>query len=247
MSPRELPIIFTAESVRAILSGKKTQTRRLISGERWERHLGYIGPSGEGADPENWGFWVDDAWGRWAVLAQGLDEHFQNGRVSLPSRYRVGDALWIRETWRTEQLGPGEYEEDSEIQEGVAGVRFRSDCSFRVIENSKVASDAWIAIHRRDEKWRSPLFMPRWASRLELEVTDVRPQRLQDISEEDAKSEGVNADDAAIVFQDNRIAGEMCRTHRGAYACEWDRINRKRALFADNPWVWAISFRKVKP
>lgn len=80
--------------------------------------------------------------------------------------------------------------------------------------------------------------MPRWASRITLEVTGVRVERLQDISEEDASAEGVEMYDSAT--------GDVFYGPRDAFMALWETINGKRAPWASNPWVWVIEFRRVQ-
>ena len=89
-----------------------------------------------------------------------------------------------------------------------------------------------------DLRWRPSIFMPRWASRITVEVTEVRVQRVQGITAEDAIAEGVNEENV------------YCEKHPRAvcaYALLWDHINEKRGFGWDvNPWVWAVSFKRVK-
>lgn len=239
--PRELPIIFTADSVRAILENRKSQTRRLA---KFVPHEGVtlsfsglsVGHYCTGAPELGWCLYSTGEGGMWN---QRSDRLF--------SRFLPGDVLWVKEVWRTEELGDmDEIEEDSEMQPGTDGIRFRADDSFRVIENSQEASEAWGKAHRSGNAWRSPIYMPRWASRLTLEVTEVRAQRVQEISEEDARAEGVRPNDAAIVFGEGRIVLEMALTHRGAFACAWDRINGRRSPWSRNDLVFAYTFRRVE-
>lgn len=95
------------------------------------------------------------------------------------------------------------------------------------------------------ERWRSPIYMPRWASRILLEITDVRVQRVQEITEEDAIAEGTPLEDAwQFIDVGLPISAEAWIT---AYADLWNRINLKRGFGWDvNPWAWAISFRRVE-
>ena len=92
------------------------------------------------------------------------------------------------------------------------------------------AEDEW--------SWRSPIQMPRWASRITLEITEVRVQRLQEISEEDARAEGIRsaANGATVLLGSTPIE---------AFAALWDSVNAKRAPWASNPWAWAISFARL--
>lgn len=132
--------------------------------------------------------------------------------VIVPVRFHVGDLLWVRETWAVQHaLDPLK---PSEMRTQDARLHWAA------------------SMERGGLFWRSPLHMPRWASRITLRVTDVRVQRLQEISEEDAKAEGCKADDAFILYQ-------------AAFAVRWDSINHKRMPWASNPWVWAISFERT--
>jgi hypothetical protein len=117
-----------------------------------------------------------------------------------------GDRLWVRETWTNLSL-PG-YER---------ALAFRAD------------GDMELPL---GVKWRPSLLMPRWASRISLNVTGVRVERLQAISEDDARAEGASYDD------DSRRVG---------FQRLWDSINGKRAAWATNPWVWVVSFARVAP
>jgi hypothetical protein len=92
-------------------------------------------------------------------------------------------------------------------------------------------------------RWKPSIHMPRWASRILLEVTEVRVQRLQDISEEDADAEGVQVDLDVI----DRIP-YPAHPFKDAFVKLWDTINAKRGHgWETNPWVWAVSFRRIKP
>lgn len=120
-----------------------------------------------------------------------------------------GDRLWVRETWQ-ENTPP-------------SGYIYRADD---------------VAGHI-DTGWRPSIFMPRAACRIRLEVTDLRVQRLQDISEEDAKAEGV------ALTETVREARVWHASHRAAFAGLWEILNAKRAPWDSNPWTWAITFRQV--
>jgi hypothetical protein len=196
--------------VRAILDGRKTQTRRIIRDDWW-RCL----------DP-------DDADGR----AQAL--------TMCP--YGVpGDRLWVRETWRAEERA----------SDGLDGVRFRADDAFAPIGCTLEAAEAWVAAAKnRHDEWRPSIFMPRWASRITLEVTAVRIERVQEISEVDAKAEGVTPfpyDPEGDCWN----AAQPERAHRTAFEFLWGAINgwecepKARAPWSSNPWVWVMEFRRV--
>jgi hypothetical protein len=100
--------------------------------------------------------------------------------------------------------------------------------------------------------WKPSIFMPRWASRIDLEVTGVRVERLQEITEDDARAEGVSLFDRKYMHigPDQRLTtGEIWRDapYRASFAVLWDEINGDRALWESNPWVWVVSFKRVRP
>jgi hypothetical protein len=238
----EHPIIFAGPLVRAILSGQKTQTRRLINPQpapfvqntpdkRPPRHAepyldAYCGEKKTPANPRgmgrDWCWWTRDD---------------RPGATVARCPYGVPrDRLWVRETWypafkRVVPHGKAP---------GSSGVIFRADYGFR---------PDLPATYDPANGWRPSIFMPRWASRLTLEVTDVRVQRLQDISEEDAIAEGAPlmgptlSDEQRIVGGDHRTQGT--HPHTMAFAVLWDTPNDERAPWISNPWVWAITFRRA--
>jgi hypothetical protein len=207
---KELPILFKGPMVRAIIEGRKTQTRRVVKPQPILLHGGSV---------VEWRL-KKDAIERFAVdMASAVMVPF--------SRYKVGMRLWVRETW-AEEYNMGRW----------TGVYLYREC------------DEAIDIEHRTD-WRPSIHMPRWASRLSLEVTEVRCERLQDISEEDAIAEGVGHG-----FQMNggwpdyeHIKSGVCElsqdTAQMSFATLWDSINRKKYPWDANPWVWVITFRKV--
>lgn len=125
---------------------------------------------------------------------------------------KPGDRLWVRETWAPLRI------------DGVGDVAaYRATCENDCFD-ALLIDGALLSVHVR--KWKPSIFMPRLASRITLEVTEVRVQRLQDITEEDAKAEGVRA----------------CTTCRDAFARLWDELNGERASWSSNPWVWCVTF-----
>ena len=139
----------------------------------------------------------------------------------------IGDRLWVRETFGMCAAHPD-----------CDGVYFKADTSDN--EGAKV------------DKWRPSIFMPRWASRITLEIAGVKVERVQDINEEDAKAEGIapwiNAAGEAsrMAWRDysmSEAVGHCCP--RESFRTLWDSINAKRAPWASNPWVWIIDFKRV--
>ena len=167
----EKPIIFTAESVRAILERRKTQTRRLIKNPEYHRCL--IG---------NCPHWHKDD------CAKSLAEH---------APYQVGQRLWVKETWADTNGESGPM-----LSYKAGGDKFLMDCPEFLepdgsMDYTKIPGcqfTMWCGDLRRGEEghsWRSPMFMPRRASRIDLKVTSVRAEKVQDIEGEDAFAEGV--------------------------------------------------------
>ena len=162
---KERPIIFSTDMVRAILEGKKTQTRRVMK-------------------------------------PQPITEFYANTPLTKFCPYgQVGDRLWVRETW----------------QQIKAGIAYKA---------------SWDAVP--EWKWRSPIFMPRWASRITLEIIGIRVERLQEIThspfDNDCHAEGFNN------------PSDLCLNDFMRY---WDLLNAKRGYgWETNPWVWIIEFNK---
>jgi hypothetical protein len=136
---------------------------------------------------------------------------------------RPGDRLWVRETWRLNS-------EDYSPRTSIQGAFARDNVHYRADEDWNV-----------DAGWRPSIFMPRWASRLTLEISDIRVQRLDDISEDDAAAEGVEPE-VDEAWEDDP---DCPPSHRVGFRELWDRLNGPRGFGWDiNPWVWAITFRK---
>ena len=135
--------------------------------------------------------------------------------VLLPlAAYRVGDRLWVRETWENSIGSPDE-------------VSYRATA----------VDDGWRPEEVGEHKWRPSIFMPRWASRLTLTVTRVRVQRLQDISPADAIAEGIAP--TATIHTIDCDTPNPCYDYRSL----WDSLNAKRGFgWETNPWVVALTF-----
>jgi hypothetical protein len=221
---RERSIIFSGTKVRYILTqppGTEIQTRRFLheaSGTFWG-HAAYR-PA----------FRLDGTWG-WYVIDSGEDAYHA---PAFRCRYGVpGDRLWVRETWcPIPDAKPRGYFLDPEWKDR----RF-----FYSADNNK---PTWAPT------WRPSIFMPRAASRLTLELIEVRVQRLQEISEEDAKAEGALWHDGGGVghsgYRHDPNHGYVWGTARESFGCLWERINGRRSHGWDsNPYVWALTFRRL--
>jgi hypothetical protein len=211
-APRERPVIFSGPMVKAILDGRKTQTRRIVKPQpRADHGL----QSMWGTSPD--GFAFGEKWLWREVGADYPDDSSDDRRCP----YGVpGDRLWVRETLRGGSESLWRYDaDDALVDANPDGDRYR-------INWRKPYDQRWPAIH-----------MPRWASRITLEVTDVRVERLQAITEEDARAEGCWIDEATY--------GPCDDSARDVFGDLWDQINRKRAPWSSNPWVWRVAFRRI--
>lgn len=193
------PILFSAQMVRALLAGTKTQTRRILGGLGDQPIVEY-----DGMFMWKHGF-------RWGAVT--------NPKFPPGVRFTVGDRLYVREAWRTSSLL------DADPPRSLSGVRvwYEADTGYKP-----------------QSRFRQGMHMPRWASRLTLEVTEVRIQRLQEISEADAQAEGVvpRWRDGVPIQHDG--TGGICIE---AYRALWDSLNADRGYGWDtNPWVVAVSF-----
>jgi hypothetical protein len=240
---KERPILFSSEMVRAILDNRKTQTRRVVA----SRHpIEFLGGRGQENDLSAWGWFFDGPEHHgYAVLARGMDERRDHGCVSIPCPYgQPGDRLWVRETWRTaanlDHLSPRQIAkkaEDAGWAMPWCPIEYEADKS-RVNWDAKMWGPAG--------KTRVSIHMPRWASRLTLEVTEVRVQRLQDISENDAEAEGIERSiDDRWPWRNYEREGAPFVRASSSFMSLWDSINGERpgCSWGYNPWVWAVSFK----
>ena len=237
---RERPILFTPENAQKVFNKTKTQTRRVLNPQPYmsrsnppnfkDTKVGdlFICPDMFPTTPEtNFVIAECESIGTYHCMGQKTfaEKHSPFG-VS-------GDRLWVREAWRT-------WEEPKNCFDGIL---YKGDNSFRPIEPTREAADKWVIAHdngRHGEKWRHARFMFRWCSRTILEITDVRIERLQNISAADAKAEGVTVfDGERLIYSDH--------AYIPAFATLWDSINGESEAksWRGNPWVWALTFQKL--
>ncbi|EDV4899420.1 hypothetical protein K0L59_004258 [Salmonella enterica] len=203
---KERGMIFNAEMVSAILSGRKTQTRRPI---KWEQTR-----FTEIAERDDGSLWP------WAEDCE------RGGDIWFACPYgEIGDRIWVRETFRVHSRATD-----------VATLVYRASVRNSWTEQTHRVPVAVCNKPATPEKWTPSIHMPRWASRILLEITDVRVERLRDLSEEDAKSEGITPSAGGV------LPG-------------WEYRINFRDLWMDiygtdnweaNPWVWVIEFKRVE-
>lgn len=229
---KERPIIFNTEMVKAILDGRKTQTRRLVN-DNHTQAIEFMGGSNEENDEFefiglNYGKWGDDSNEHGPEWLVSCTEYPEEGVLPIGQLLgAVGDRLWVRETFST--LSSGSYEQEKPAQGTNQDIRyFASD---RLASSDK---------NIRGYGWIPSIHMPRWASRINLEITNVRVERLNAISEEDALVEGMDngTSDAAIA------AGWYEKPQR-AFQRLWTQIYGEEN-WSSNPWVWVIEFKRVE-
>jgi hypothetical protein len=256
----ERPILFTGPMVRALLDGRKTQTRRAVK-PRGRCSLFDVEPDGSPV-------WTDSY-----ILDPGNAEwRMRDNRYGVP-----GDLLWVRENVRAEELSRPPQTRPATRRERQAmgrttvieldeldcadGVRYLADDEWRRIENTAAAGEAWSALHHYDPKRRQPgsvvpaIHMPRWASRISLRITDVRVERLREISHRDACAEGLISEPHHwhdpegpmndVGYLPWQGAPDIYSEAPDAYRALWESINGPGS-WAANPWVWAVSFEVVK-
>lgn len=217
MTTNEKPILFSGPMVRAILDGRKAMTRRVVQPQPRKVILsarrGHVETS------------LNDPAGNWEWKGSIYGSHpreFPPIASSCP--YGVGgDRLWVRETWAL--TANSDHDKACERWElnRKGGVWYAADgCQ---------PSGCGGGMGKR----RPSIFMPRWASRIDLEIESIRVERLQAITPEDCVAEGMPSKSPAFPRID--------------FAEGWDRINGERegCSWADSPYVWVISFRRIKP
>ena len=226
------PILFNTDMVKAILAGHKTQTRRAVNA--------YMAAN------------FDEPRGAEDVLAGYPFVETEGGYVSalkLCPYGQPGDLLYVRETWNEgwsyggsdsvvfyRATGDGwigsEVHPPADVMNGQFGV-----------SSGQTACSAPKSI-----KWKPSIHMPRWASRLTLEITDVRVERLQDISEEDARSEGIQSKPGIAVIEGKQTPSPVYFV--GGLHPEGSPSEAFRSLWSSiysnwhtNPWVWVVEFK----
>lgn len=244
---KERGMIFNAEMVRAILDGRKTQTRRIMKPQ---------------PDPCPGGghWWPSNVF----KTMLHVEEEMQNGKGGWGGLVGdacpfgdVGDRIWVRETWATLGNEDGccvDWEGNlCKGDERSAARIYRASCEQRPGDYGlwSIPDDAYWKPHTKEHKfegaWRPSIHMPRWASRILLEITDVRVERLNAISEEDATAEGVPPAGSLLPDYPGTFLtpkGDFA-TAKVAFQRLWESIYGEESWKA-NSWVWVISFERIE-
>ncbi|HBQ3895946.1 TPA: hypothetical protein MFC74_000487 [Klebsiella pneumoniae] len=241
---KERGMIFNGEMVRAILDGRKTQTRRIMKPQ-------------PGPCPRGGHWWPSNVF----KTMLHVEEEMQNGKGGWGGLVGdacpfgdVGDRIWVRETWATLGNEDGccvDWEGNlCKGDERSAARIYRASCEQRPGDYGlwSIPDDAYWKPHTKEHKfegaWRPSIHMPRWASRILLEITDVRVERLNSISQEDAQAEGMELTGWRPTYSDPDSGGEVMTPYDN-FAELWSSIYGDESWKA-NPWVWVISFGRVE-
>jgi hypothetical protein len=218
------PIIFTGENVRAILDGRKTQTRRIIKDSCLQQ-----APFDEISPIMNKKPYCKN--GEWFYELQATVDSCDRYKIKCPYGV-VGDRLWVRETWRC--TGGGDlrniiYRADGDSAMSYCGIDDGRTGILHVPEPHWAEWDRLVYKTNRGCNWRSPIHMFKWAARLWLEITGIRVERVRNITDEDAKAEGV-------------IVRNIGDRPYHAFKNLWNSIHGDGA-WERNDWVWVVEFK----
>jgi hypothetical protein len=222
------PILFSAPMIRALLDGRKRQTRRIL---KLPTKGIYIHPQMGGWAPTTVGggsSFTIDRYGNRHPAREMVAIWHQTCGTCITAPHQVGDRLWVREAWRTTV--------DLDGSSPIAMAKSCTEAGYRR-PWAPLRYEADATQVNWDKQWaarlRASMHMPRWASRLTLTVTGVKVERLQEISEADAEAEGA---EPILVPPDGGSA-----PHSEGFRMIWEKINGEASWDA-NPWVAAYSF-----
>lgn len=215
-SLKETPIIFSTEMVKAEQDGRKTMTRRTTGLDKINEN------------PDSWGEVYHVRESLWRFVGKSYET--TDGNVypvkDIKCPYgQVGDLLWMRETWAVNPTM------DEVTPRDISSVAF---VYYKIPEPNSILVG----------KWRPSIHMPKWACRIWLEITDIRVERLQEITEEAIYKEGY------APFMHTDADGNVRELSSGLIWFSetiWDSLNEKRGYgWEVNPWVWVITFKETR-
>ena len=242
---RERPILYSGEMVRALLSGRKTQTRRPVTVPRWKAN-------GRPVRDVPFSPYYEETDG----VLYAMDQYGDYHESEEWGPYRAGDVAWVRETWGVGNWNP--------IDRVDIAITYRADGAAGWLgprcplsrEEIDAFAERWGRPSWKRSKWKPSIHMPRWACRLTHRVLSCRAERLQCITEADAIAEGVEQMDPmhpgaprSPLWYVSREPLEVCSSARDAFAFRWNVIygGDERYSWQANPWVWRIESEKAIP
>jgi hypothetical protein len=222
---KERPILFNGPMVRALLDGSKSQTRRIVKDlPPWP--ITEFHPDAGGT-----GKWLPNGP---APCGRGM----ASGHWRLCPYGQPGDRLWVRETFALSVIDPdgGSPQDDPENYDVIYRATDTPGGGWTDGEGKSI-----------EAPWEPSIQMPHWASRILLEIVSVRAERLQDISEDDAKAEGAWPDPSIVGKVAEHFNCDNLAVYPSlAYRMLWESINGAGSWDA-NPWVWVVEFKRVTP
>jgi hypothetical protein len=224
---KELGILFSDPMVRAILDGRKTQTRRVVNPQPMpDRYIPALWEWNHLGSARNKPHYTEANF-NWNPITKAFADWVDGGRC----RYgKPGDRLWVREAWCA-KMRDGEFVYDS---------TGKQECYYRATEKEHVVKDdgdggtAFTRTGLEASPWVLSIHMPRWASRITLEVVSIHVERLNIITSDDALAEGIDRADLSMT----------CVTPQMIYRRLWESINGPGS-WDKNPWVWVIKFKRA--
>ncbi|WP_408479140.1 hypothetical protein [Paraburkholderia sp. RL17-383-BIF-A] len=239
---KERPILFSGPMVRALLDGSKTQTRRIVKPQPWPSarsgHYHPSCPSGSGGiHPASAIFSERETFDPPWAAPQPITCPFGE----------PGDRLWVRETHDVNRLGVETFQNGRE--RFYAGIAYKADDGRH---EADITERLYQTLDQTESRgWTPSIHMPRWASRITLEVTGVRVERLQDISEADAAAEGVESLRNEGEYWKNYLESTadcdalICLSARESFRTLWDSLAAPGSDWNANSWVWVVEFKRV--
>jgi hypothetical protein len=233
--PKDYGLLMTLPLQAKTRAGKKTATRRLpvstnslINGSRNLKEWPRLDFSRAWVDP---GPSPAGNSGPYLKVPMRAEDGGDEVTARVYPQWRVGDRLWVREG----------------LRETGRGWVYSSDRAEVLVDEAHGAAMAsWV--HHKETEHCSPLHMPKWACRLWLEVTAVRPERLQGITAADVIAEGFDVPDVdyAVIERPDFLDAEREQYARRLFAKAWNEINGHRAKWPSNPWLWVVSYRLLE-
>ena len=201
---KEHPILFNGEMVKAILGGRKTQTRRIIKSQPNYIRFNQV------------------------VLNNHVGFEDEHGNPIKCPFGKVGDRLWVRETFW--------------ISQSENGILYRADIPMHWDAKDTECEINDINLKAEEYKWKPSIHMPRMASRIALEIVDIRVERLQDITESDARADGITTEKPKSAYWENRNNFAVSE-----FMGLWESIYSKHGCgWFTNPWVWVVEFKMLE-